>query len=80
MHPQASGQLSDLLYDVALAAKIISGNVRSAGLVDVLGAAGHTNVQGEELQAEEADVADPRSVAGGRLGVPGGARNRREWP
>ena len=50
MHPHATGQLSNLLYDVALAAKIISGYVRSAGLVDVLGAVGHTNVQGEEQQ------------------------------
>ena len=50
MHPHATGQLSNLLYDVALAAKIISGHVRSAGLVDLLGAAGHINVQGEEQQ------------------------------
>lgn len=50
LHPQATGELSNLLYDVALAAKIISGHVRSAGLVDILGAAGRVNVQGEEQQ------------------------------
>lgn len=50
LQPHATGELSDLLYDVALAAKIISGHVRSAGLVDVLGAVGRTNVQGEEQQ------------------------------
>jgi fructose-1,6-bisphosphatase I len=43
-------QLSRLLYDIALAAKVISGYVRSAGLIDVLGAYGETNVQGEEQQ------------------------------
>ena len=50
LHPEATGELSNLLYDVALAAKIISGHVRSAGLVDVLGSAGKTNVQGEQQQ------------------------------
>lgn len=50
LHPEATGELSNLLYDVALAAKIISGHVRSAGLVDVLGGAGKRNVQGEQQQ------------------------------
>jgi len=50
LHPEATGELSNLLYDVALAAKIISGHVRSAGLVDVLGSAGRINVQGEQQQ------------------------------
>ncbi len=50
LHPEATGELSNLLYDIALAAKIISQHVRSAGLVDVLGAVGKTNVQGEEQQ------------------------------
>jgi len=50
LHPQASGELTQLLYDIALAAKIISGYVRRAGLVDILGAAGGTNVHGETQQ------------------------------
>lgn len=50
LHPEATGALSNLLYDVALAAKIISGHVRSAGLVDILGPAGKINVQGEQQQ------------------------------
>jgi fructose-1,6-bisphosphatase I len=50
LHPAATGELSNLLYDIALAAKIISGNVRRAGLVDVLGSVGRTNVQGETQQ------------------------------
>jgi fructose-1,6-bisphosphatase I len=49
-YPQASGEFSWLLSGITLAAKIIESRVRRAGLVDVLGAAGHTNVQGEAQQ------------------------------
>lgn len=48
--PEATGELSNLLYDIALAAKIIAGAIRRAGLVDILGSARHMNVQGEEQQ------------------------------
>ena len=50
LHPQATGELTQLLYDIALAAKIISGYVRRAGLVDILGVAGGSNVHGEQQQ------------------------------
>ncbi len=50
MHPHATGELTQLLYDIALAAKVISGYVRRAGLVDILGAAGGENVFGEKQQ------------------------------
>ncbi len=50
MHPEATGDFTNLLYDIALAAKVISGYVRRAGLVDVLGALGRENVQGEQQQ------------------------------
>lgn len=46
--PDATGELSNLLYDFALGAKIVAAAIRRAGLVDVLGSAGATNVQGEE--------------------------------
>jgi len=49
-YPEATGELSNLLYDIALAAKIIAAAIRRAGLVDILGAAGNRNVQGEEQQ------------------------------
>jgi fructose-1,6-bisphosphatase I len=49
-YPQASGEFSWLLSGITLAAKIIESKVRRAGLVDVLGAAGRTNVQGEAQQ------------------------------
>ncbi len=50
LHPEATGQLSGILYDMALAAKMIANKVRSAGLADILGAAGEENVQGEMQQ------------------------------
>ena len=42
-HPEATGQLSGILYDMALAAKMIANKVRSAGLADILGSAGEEN-------------------------------------
>jgi fructose-1,6-bisphosphatase I len=50
LHPEATGQLSGILYDLALAAKMIANKVRSAGLADILGSAGTENVQGETQQ------------------------------
>lgn len=49
-YPEATGELSNLLYDIMLAAKLIAAAIRRAGLVDVLGSAGSQNVQGEEQQ------------------------------
>jgi fructose-1,6-bisphosphatase I len=49
-YPEATGELSNLLYDIALASKIISAAIRRAGRVNILGAAGGINVQGEEQQ------------------------------
>ena len=49
-HPDATGELTNLLYDIALAAKLIGAQIRRAGLVNILGAAGTINVQDEEQQ------------------------------
>lgn len=48
--PSATGEFSALLYDIAFAAKIISRDVRKAGLVDILGYTGSENVQGEQVR------------------------------
>lgn len=49
--PFASGDLSRLLNDIAVASKVVSRDVRRAGLLeDFLGAKGETNIQGEEQQ------------------------------
>jgi fructose-1,6-bisphosphatase I len=48
--PHATGTFTNLMYDIALAAKIIARETTRAGLADILGRAGSTNVQGEEQQ------------------------------
>jgi fructose-1,6-bisphosphatase I len=48
--PEATGAFSNILYDIALAAKMISREVRRAGLVDILGYTGGTNVHGETVK------------------------------
>lgn len=50
MHPEATGAFTDLLHDIALAAKLIAREVNKAGLVDIIGAAGNENVHGEQVQ------------------------------
>lgn len=45
-----SGEFSWLLSGITLATKMIQAKIRRAGLVDVLGAEGHVNVQGEQQQ------------------------------
>jgi fructose-1,6-bisphosphatase I len=48
--PFATGELSRLLSDVGVASKIINRSVNKAGLVNILGAAGSDNIQGEAQQ------------------------------
>jgi len=48
--PQATGELSSLLQDIALAAKRVSAEVSKAGLLDILGETGEHNIQGESVQ------------------------------
>lgn len=48
--PNASGQFSWLLSGITLATKMIASYVRRAGLIDVWGDEGSTNVQGEEVK------------------------------
>ena len=48
--PAATGELSSLLRDIGLASKRINVEVNKAGLVDILGDYGTTNVQGEEVK------------------------------
>ncbi|MGE5943146.1 MAG: class 1 fructose-bisphosphatase [Flavobacteriales bacterium] len=46
----SSGELSSLLNSIRLAAKIVNHDVNKAGLVDIIGAAGDVNIQGENQQ------------------------------
>jgi fructose-1,6-bisphosphatase I len=47
-YPEATGAFSSLLYDIALAAKIIARETIRAGLGEILGLAGKVNVQAEQ--------------------------------
>jgi len=48
--PHASGELSILLHAIEIACKYISSKVRAAGLFNLYGLEGSTNVQGEEVK------------------------------
>ena len=50
MHPEATGELSALLSQLGLAAKVISLEVNKAGLVDIIGFTGDSNVHGEQVK------------------------------
>ncbi|SFC27569.1 fructose-1,6-bisphosphatase I [Parapedobacter composti] len=64
--PYAKGELSRLLRDIGIAAKIVNREVNKAGLVDILGDNGTTNVQGEgqkklDVYADEQFISALRS-------------------
>ena len=48
-HPQATGALTNLLYDIALAGKVIASKTTRAGLAEILGRTDDTNIQGETV-------------------------------
>lgn len=48
--PYASGELSQLLRDIALASKVLNREINRAGLVGIEGQAGSDNIQGEIQQ------------------------------
>jgi len=48
--PFASGELTGLLRDIGVAAKIVNREVNKAGLLNILGAAGSENVTGDKVQ------------------------------
>jgi fructose-1,6-bisphosphatase I len=70
LHPEATGELSGILYDLALAAKMIALKVRSAGLADIIGSAESENIQGEvqqKLDVLSNDIIVKALDHGGRL-------------
>ncbi|CAN5449924.1 class 1 fructose-bisphosphatase [soil metagenome] len=48
--PEATGVLSNLLYDLAVSAKIIASHTTRAGLAEILGTEGKENMHGDEVQ------------------------------
>ena len=65
--PHASGELSQLLRDIALAGKIVNREINRAGLVDITGPIGSENVQGESQQKLDviADIRFTRAFTNG---------------
>ncbi len=49
-HKRSTGEFSQLLSDIVFASKIVSAEVRRAGLADILGSAESTNVSGDVVQ------------------------------
>jgi len=50
LHPEATGELSTILLQLGLAAKLISLEVNKAGLAEILGFTGDENVHGEKVK------------------------------
>ena len=50
LKPEASGNLTRLLYDISIAAKIVNREINKAGLVDIIGFSGNENIQSEKQQ------------------------------
>lgn len=49
IHPEATGVLTNLLYDLALAGKFIASRTSVAGLAEILGSTNEINIQGEQV-------------------------------
>ncbi|MFK7952990.1 MAG: class 1 fructose-bisphosphatase [Ekhidna sp.] len=65
----ATGELSQLLRDIALAGKIINKEVNKSGLLDITGQYGEKNVQGEDQQKLDvvADIRFTRALKNGGM-------------
>jgi len=72
LHPEATGELSNLLYDIALCAKLVAREVSHAGLTEILGVAGGINIQGEQQRKLDVFANDTITnilTAAGRVAV-----------
>src|SRR5574339_1109986 len=49
-HPAATGEFSVLLTQIGIVGKLIARDLRRAGLINILGTTGQTNVQGESVK------------------------------
>ena len=50
LNPEATGNLTRLLYDISIAAKIVNREINKAGLVGITDEVGHDNIQGESVK------------------------------
>ncbi|MBU0507726.1 class 1 fructose-bisphosphatase [bacterium] len=68
-NPEATGQLTRLLYQIAYASKVVSHEVRRAGLIDIIGTTGDLNVQGEAVEKLDAIAEETFYAAFDHIGV-----------
>jgi fructose-1,6-bisphosphatase I len=63
----ASGELSQLLRDIALASKVVNREVNKAGLIDIMGSVGSVNTGGDQQQKLDvlANIRFTRALAKG---------------
>lgn len=63
----ATGELSQLLRDIALASKVVNREVNKAGLIDIMGSLGSTNLAGDQQQKLDvlANIRFTRALAKG---------------
>jgi fructose-1,6-bisphosphatase I len=66
--PAATGAFTSLLNQISLASKLITSRVRRAGLANVLGYTGQTNVQGERVMKLDEEANETLIHALGRRG------------
>ncbi|PID43856.1 MAG: class 1 fructose-bisphosphatase [Proteobacteria bacterium] len=77
-YPGASGELSGLFSALRLAAKVVHREINKAGLVDITGAAGASNVQGEQQQKLDVYANDRFKTALAARGVVCGLASEEE--
>jgi len=72
LHPEATGEFTTILNDLQLAIRIISRDVRRAGLNDILGLTRSTNIHGEQVRKLDAysnDVIKKAMLSSGHICV-----------
>lgn len=77
-YPEASGALTLLFSSIRLAAKVVHREINKAGLVDITGAAGEENVQGEQQQKLDVFANDRFKTALAARGVACGIASEEE--
>jgi fructose-1,6-bisphosphatase I len=50
LNPQATGNLTRILYDISVASKVVNKEINKAGLNDMTGEVGQENIQGEKVK------------------------------
>ena len=77
-NPQLGPQYSTLMTQIGVAGKLITAQVRRAGLIEIWGSTGETNVQGERVQKLDLIANDTMVAVLGKSVCPyDGRRTRR---